>query len=65
MIKVGSQISAKCRELISNPQDSQYRQVRERLFSNVLSSGGGSKCSIKFDNRMTKEMQSNALRLKE
>ena len=65
IIIVGTRVSAKCGELISNSCQSQYRRVRERLFGNVVSSIGGNKYSILFDNGITKEIQSNSLRIED
>ena len=65
MIIVGTRVLVKCGELISNFCRSQYRWVRERLFGNVVSSVGGKKYIILFDNGITKEIQSNLLHIED
>ena len=65
MIIVGSWVSAKCGNLMSNSRGSQCWHIRERLFRKVVSSIGGNRCSALLDNRIIKEPQPNLLHVEE
>ena len=65
MIVIGTRVSGKYGHLMENPKGPSFRRMRDWVLGIVVKSVGPNKYEVKFDNGVTKEVSSNALRIEE
>ena len=63
MIIIGTRVSWKCGELISNPREEQFRKVQDRKWGNAIDAVGEKKHDLQFDDGTQKYAHSNHLKI--